>query len=775
MPTWVDRYNELFIKKKFVIPDRASTTSLGKYVETRDLSLDLSESLRSSSTFRYLYADSVTTTSHTIALPANGGINIVTRVFLADCLTPEIVLECPKGPSGFILYTLEFLSGTRITVKTAAGSRDFVPTLAPDECGVRVIIDATGTVEYRVLSWIDNNEFKVDGQLHRLLRTQFAVASAWLGSEASTPFAMDILTFILRLTRASQLATDIRMQALTLYAQSAVRGDAKAKGLTYVPRLDFSVYDTVVDRNIKVAQAYEQQYERYSDLAAGSQVWIESATVMKEQYTDLSNMCKTLASQAQDRYDSAEKALRENNNAFEDAKSAVTHAQDALAKGYLEWLIKQHRETLIAVFKALFDLGVAVGECVLGQPEAAEAAVEAGKAAEKAYEAAEAVVEAGSLVDKLIKGIKELPKIFKKMSGIASAISALFISIGKAIANASSPNPEVDAPDADTSTNFIGLLASWDVYLDELDSSMKFPISEGISGAEEYRLASRKMAILGKALLLSKMAAISQGQELARTLMQLYVNEKQQERLADWITKLETSNEAYLQAQVLLFNRLLDVRGWIYIYLQSYIDSYRYWALTPSTVQPSMVETVPQFEKDHATLAIEVVQAYTHFDPSPQDFHRVFNWGVGRSFLTEDVLESLKATSTASFSITPEHLPGYTRVRVKTIRLYLKDIDGTDEEPVRIEITNDGTYHDITPPKGGSKSEYLNFYSEPLRRAFQYTSEGRPPVIDGDVAFPAKYFLPTPFTKWTVTVKSDFDPAQLSGLKLELHGEAIVV
>jgi hypothetical protein len=445
--SWAAKYDALV--RIFDIPDRdydsngnsGSSVSVPfhtcgfhadtRQVEVRGLSLNLSNALSASrATLTRLYADTVTTTNSEIYLPAYGGVNIITRIFLADAST-NVTLRCDTGPAAFVLYTLALRPGTSFQIISSSSTLVFQPEFAADDIGCNITIGANGDIKAQTTSYIDANEFKQDNQLHRLLRSQFCLSAAWFYSFPSD--SADILRFISTLTASSEFAAEIRMQAITLLTQQSVRGDAAEQGLTYVPRLDQAAYEVTVRAYLDVADAFESQYDRYVDLAAGQENWIAAATDMLNYHTDIAVMGKDLVSQAQARYESAETALAQNSSTFEDCNTELQKAEALYKEGYRAWVVAQMYEVALGVMEAIFSLGVAVAGAAMGNPGAAEAAASAAKAAEEGHKAAEAVAEAGSSLEKLLAGLKKLPELMKKMADIGKVVNTVVASIQKAI------------------------------------------------------------------------------------------------------------------------------------------------------------------------------------------------------------------------------------------------------------------------------------------------------------------------------------------------------
>ena len=149
-------------------------------------------------------------------------------------------------------------------------------------------------------------------------------------------------------------------------------------------------------------------------------------------------------------------------------------------------------------------------------------------------------------------------------------------------------------------------------------------------------------------------------------------------------------------------------------------------------------------------------------------------------FNDETIIENLSKYGTASFEIHTNDINfhGYGRVRFNNVRIFFLGIDISKEKKIEVNIATSGTYFDINPT---SVDQVNNFVGLEVYRGFVYITQEQTVVIDGDSAdrYANDYFMPTPFTKWTIQVKyqSDepFDYSRITGFFVSFTSEATAI
>ena len=439
---------------------------------------------------------------------------------------------------------------------------------------------------------------------------------------------------------------------------------------------------------------------------------------------------------------------------------------------------------------AAFRDATAAARAAAEASQAAGAAAELAAATEATAKAAKAVLRLENLT-KSLKNLKEIIEILQK------SVLASFTIFNKASSLAKG-GPDTSATDKEYS-NLKELLSkntnttlspseAWDAFLIEFDLSMEFAINaddgKGIDFAADYKAQVHRLAIFGKSLAKAQEGVIQTSNKISAILLQRGLLHQQNKRLEQYVNNVSTSEAEFVDMQQIFYGRLLDMKGNLFSALQNYKDTYYYWALKESVIQPSILSSVKDIGtgiEDIAKIKIDQESAFKSFSPAPGPFQR-----KEIKITDQETLASLKNNHSVTIPVGVESnvFKNLERVRFDNIQVWL---DGASHENdvITIDIVCSGVFVDTY------KGKHMSFISEPLEEKFQYRtfkeSEKREDPdfwlnnntvkafsehdarITDEMKF--AYAMPTPFTEWTI----DVDPKKNDGVSLENLNAIIII
>jgi hypothetical protein len=687
-----------------------------------------------------VYAD-VVHISGTIILTNPAGLLISARRIEVDP-GAQIILDYRSGQvSKLVVYTHEIAG--KLQVSTVTPSATNVLDLSELQT-VGIMVSYKGTAPATTpLHTFDDSGLELGSPMRMSLAALFQFATAVFFSHPD--IAQSILGWIVAMTNGSKAAQDLYLQSSACLAQLNVsRGS-----VTFVPYLDKDIYADIAVSFMPAAQAYEEQYERFSDKQHSVEDRKAAANLMLQHYRDLTSFNGQLLQHSKDSLVASQGALDHAEATFRMQQYNVQQAGIGFKYQSKIWVREQTIQAAFDICAALITFAVSIGAVAFGDPEAS---AKAGQSAEQAAKAAKEADEMQSLAssmkilndvsEKLQKAYESINKVLELVRGIGDARQAT----------------DVTAPETDT----ISGQAEWDAFKVESDALLKPAIDKEVPGAAEYAVELDKLSIYGKAYLASKAALIKAAQEVAQLSLQKQVSANQETRLKSYIAQLTAEGADDDQMMQIFFEQELNIKRWLFIAIQNYTWAYRYWALADSSVQLSIVESVPKLQEHLGQIKQEYAKALESFDPPPAPLHVSVTIPDTDQGEFKGVIASLKQKRSASFALELAHptFDGKGRVRLNTVRIWLEGVAASKAVPLSIDITNSGVYSDRL-----SGNTY-RFASSALKRSFEY--QGTPGdatgiILDGTPDQKQLYFQPTPFSQWTVTLRTA--GADLSGVK----------
>jgi hypothetical protein len=582
--------------------------------------------------------------------------------------------------------------------------------------------------------------------------------------------AGDMFSYVVRATAGVEAAADLHDQAVSLLATL----NASTSSVVYVPALDRAVYEEEARAFADAALAHEAARRQFQAAGADAAARADAARLMQARYRDTAGFNETLLAQAKAN-------LLEAQAAAIDAYAVADKAQSEarVAAGHFKteadiWAERKKVEAAFGIIMSIVSIAGAVALVAAGDV-AAEAA--AFKQVQELAVAADDVKKIAKAVDEFRTMGVNAKKLETTLKGIArtaeamSKLSELIITINALSKEASTKvNPVAFSPAGLQSTD-----PQWDIFVLDFDAMIAPAVSADIPGAAEYQLAVRKLAVYAKAAMAAQGAAISAAQDVFRLTLQARMDRAQEARITDYIGRLGSDADAADALEQIFLSRELAMRVSFFTAVRGYASAYHYWALKPSRVRPSITTPVSDLMTDLAVIKGEYEEALQRFNPPPQKLGNVVC--AIRPDATgplAGVVQALKSDRRASVAIplTEPGFSGFGRVRLGAMRVWLEGVDGKQGAPVTVDIASSAQFEDR---RDGAAQR---FASVPVRRSFRYAGlvgDDDAIQLDGVVEDRERfrYFQPTPFSQWSLSVPQDVDLSNLTGILLEFQGSAI--
>jgi len=311
----------------------------------------------------------------------------------------------------------------------------------------------------------------------------------------------------------------------------------------------------------------------------------------------------------------------------------------------------------------------------------------------------------------------------------------------------------------------------WDLLLNAIEDTFE-SITElkDVEGGTAYRREIRRLVIYGKALSQTRLAVAKANAQLAEMKWRriaaensIKIAESRLNQLGDQIAHDQTFAQ-------LVFGRILDAKRSVYLAMESYHRAFQYSAQVDEALAPPLpkiTDSVDQFSLTVANISGRDLHLNALGQP-PQTMERTIV-----CINSEELLNQLKSNKFVTWELSPDDMAfnGFRRVRFDRVRVFVEGL--TSSSQIKVKILTSGVYTDKIPD-----NRTRRFVSAVTRRNFVYKGDDRTIVFDGDIArrYENDFFVPTPFTIWTLTIgrqdDQDIDLSLITGLKIEFHGEA---
>jgi tetratricopeptide (TPR) repeat protein len=583
--------------------------------------------------------------------------------------------------------------------------------------------------------------------------------------------AGDMFTYVVKATRGIEAAADLHDQAVSLLATL----NASTSSVVNVPALDRAVYEEEARAFAAASLAHDAARQQFLNAGADAKARADAAKLMQARYRDTAGFNETLLAQAKSNLLEAQKAAITAYFAADEAQHDSRVAADHFKVEADIWAERQKVQAAFQIILSIVEVAGAVALTAAGDVGAEKAAFKEAQELKTAAEDVKKVAEAVEAFKTMGTNAKKLESTLNAISRAAEAMSTLsklIISINEMSHSADGADiPRISFP----ASGLQSTDPQWDIFVLDFDSMISPALSAGIPGASDYQLAVHKLAVYAKAAMAVQGAAISAAQDVFRLTLQARMDRAQEARITQYIGALATDQEAADALAQIFLARELSMRISFFIAVRGYAAAYRYWALKRSRVTPSITTPVSDLMSDLAAISREYDEALQNFNPPPQKLGNVVRTiRAGDKGPFAGVVEALKSGRRANVAIplTDPGFSGYGRVRLSAIRVWLEGVDSSQDAAVTVDIASSAQFEDRRA------GVVQRFTSVPVRRSFRYAGAVRSDAaiqLDGLVEDRERfrYFQPTPFSQWELSVPEDVDLSNLTAILLEFQGSAI--
>lgn len=574
-----------------------------------------------------------------------------------------------------------------------------------------------------------------------ILNKSFDMAALLFEKSPQTSAAM--LSWIEQVMRKSSnliknypLLSDLYLQTLT-FKQFV---DFAGKDKNYVPYLDSHLYKGKYETYIDAMVEFQHQYDIVADRTSSETDKIQSAESAIATISDVMHAQQSIISRSKADVDKINKRLFAVKTQYAAQETAALLARTEYLIGVDKWQREQELNAAIAIFKAVADLGSAIGGVFMGNLSGIQAVTS---------ELSKGVPEAINKATELVKNIKSVSSVISEITKTANSIAQLKTQVESKISQdeiASVVNSfNFSIPSIDESNT------AWDAMLIELRSNLRYAESLGIKEARTFLIEIEKQILFGKAINATQLRLVTEQSRLIDLMVTAEVSKKQQLRLQDTLAQT-TDDKSKLQEIERELSRAVNYfKRPLYVALSNYSNAFKYWALKDSEVSASLNKSYLDYKMDLATIDDEYLRALESFQPAPHDF-TIDNYIIDNP----EQIAQFKQTGKVSFTIPTNESKfcRFDRVRINTIRVMLEGKTLPYGEEYYLDIANTGSYKDRY------QDDDYNFSALPLTRAFYYRLDDAQNnqisiITDGAIAKKLSflYFEPTPFTTWTATLQ----------------------
>ncbi|KAF0532419.1 hypothetical protein F8M41_011285 [Gigaspora margarita] len=674
-----------------------------------------------------------------------------------------LVSENTKN-ANFELYTSKILGKLRVGTQLSTITVDVSDSI---DIGTKVYLKNDTPIKEKI-SKVDENELDLGQDMRMFLGATFQIASISLNSFPNIAFPL--LTWIQKVTASTIKGSDLYNQSSALLIYLANNNS----GVIFVPFLSRKIYIESFESFLKISKKYETEYYRFIDKTETINDRRNSGKLMIQYYEDVSSANKKLISQAENDYKAAQIACDNAEVLLVIQMNKLRIVNENFRMELIKWEIVKSLEATKELCFAVLEFADAVAQLSIGNITKAP---QTGDAIVKAADAVSKIEKIGNKMKKLVEVMNNLQKMVDNLSKTYSAVEKL-------ITTTKGPSLENDLGLLEVNNRILTKTSheDWNIFVLESKSLFQ-PIESEVSYAKTVMSEIEKFAAYGSAYNASKDGFISAGRALIELNLNQKISQNQVKNWQNYIDNLSRENKDYQLAAQMCFNRLLDLKRCLLLPLLNYVHAYEYWALSSSDVSPSMNKNISQFSEDLTKINEEFKGALTSFSPPPQTVKFKINFDPNKSESPEEahnanlLLSQMKEKNFAVFNIDlkNELFKNYDRIRVKTIRCYLKGVRASNiNDKITIQISTSGVYYDKR------KNNIYKFLSDQLLREFSYEANNNKNIItDGkiDEDFKDYYFQPTVFTQWKIKVPEEknkgVDLFNVNSIKLRFFCSAI--
>ncbi|KAF3482829.1 uncharacterized protein GIQ15_02153 [Arthroderma uncinatum] len=684
----------------------------------------------------------------------------------------------------FVIYASALDKPISFSVEGEDGTEDLQlgPQFSP-HVGVEISFKK-GSAKPEVHYVEDYTGIEPSDQFQSNLETQLRIASVLFWKYST--IALSQAAYVAQATSQTKSQAFLNLQAASIGQQLAAK-EVTGPDMSYAPVLSFDLYYKTTEALINAADGFEQQYQLVQNKAEEIEDRLKAWDLAAKHAENVADMRRTFVQAALEKYNQSAKIVDTLKGQFEDDKFTLRNARSAFVLGIEEWKDAMKFKAAFALITAVIDFAVAIGTICSGAGSPAgdvKKTVEAVEEAEKDIKAVGSLLKSNTLKDLF----KALGPIFKLFPTVKTAIT----SIEELIKNPKAGVDEIsDVIGGAADASAIISLGAWDKWTLESDAQLAFAVEQDIKGAAAYRLELRKHAVNGKQLVQAQAETIKAGQEYIHLQLELNLCKRDIEDLKKFREEFEKKKALEEEAMAKFYDRFMSIRTSITLVMRSLMWAYKYAALGNSSVELDCLKDTNEYKTDLATLQLELTR---YKEKYPGGFEKLTPISKATVDLpppfSAQIVASLKtAPYSASFTLAPcksdtpesQSLAGpfddASHFRITGLHVFLvgakpKVISmGDNHSQYELRISTSGVYADIENDK------IFQFTSPPLlNKPFDYSDApgGRYHIERDSIVESDEYSQPTPFTKWTITIKNpdSLDLTGLTDVRLEWSAKA---
>lgn len=776
------------LEKKASIPNASCFSNEAGKVTFRDMYLNLQEVKDKVKGLENVVNVILYTDTLEIPESTKWVIDGTSLIIYARCIIVHdysgILLDYQNSQAGkLIIFGREFTGKVEAKCIFNTTDQPQVFYIDEDNAAPGIMISATeGYARMTGLSLSTGTNLFPRSELTYYLNNAFIYAS--LLSDQKEAMALSMFLWIKGFASQSPDYQALFYRSTSIASLLGAEMNAKRNGARFVPYLTSTVYEKLSKAFTNAAIQYERDYMELSTQEVLTEQNIQMAKAMADNTQAEINYVNALLEQAKENSATASAAADTAMKNFKAQNLAVKMvAIDFEEIGIPEYKRKVILEGIFDIISSLVTFGVSVGLMAVGDEAAAAPAA---KSIADVKNVAESGVKTAKMAQSLaetMKNLKELIETLEKAIQLAQAVKAVV----ENIENAESQMSKVQELDDDYGNIDLSSADDWTIFQIQASGAMKDPIDLGIAYAREYDEAMQILAVYGQSLSAAQLASMKADQELASVYFQLHYAEEKKKNIQKLVDSLEVGKAATLDLMQSFYQKYLDSKSSLYTALKSYQQSFFYWSLEESGINPKIIDPVNELDTglDNLTeIAMDEASALERFNPPPQEMKNMLF-----TISNEDVIKKLHENGETDWilPLDDNEFAGLERIRLNNIRVWLEGIsfDG-NEDTVFLTIKNTGNYLDRY-----SKLNY-QFNSKQLTRTFKYRVVKSPlnadwkfdnntwgvVQIDGKVDEEVKYayFRPTPFSEWSISLKSNnkgVDFSKVTKITMYFAGTAI--
>ena len=788
---WATYYSDL--EKKGNVPDAACKKIDQNNAVFRGMAQNLSEIKQAIRVSGYtpsmttIYADVLVIPNNTTWVINSQGLIIYARQIVVEG-NASIILDYENDTLGKLIVFGNDVAGS-ITIKAVFKTVTEPQVFEVSQADISPGLMVSAAESKATVSKIDlKNGFALQllDDMKLYLDNSFIFGS--LLYDQNAPLAVSIFTWIKGWAAQNKELQELFYRSTSLATLLNSELNAEKNGAKFVPYLTSNIYTKLASAFAAEASKYESDYLTLSTQEVLTKENIAMAKTMVQNSQSEIDYVNALLAQANENYDNAETAAKQAKYNFNTQQRAVDMvAIDFKEIGIPAYQRKVILEGILDVVKAVVTFGGAIALMAVGDeaaaPAAAEGAVEGVEAVSKAATTAEKVAKLAADLAETMKKLKKLVEALQKVYDLAKAVK----DVADNISTAESKTDIIQKMNDTTDGADLSAADGWRIFQIQADNAMEDPISLGIEYAKDYNEAMDILVVYGQSLSAAQLAVIKTSQAVAALVFQLHYAKEKQANFQKLVDGLEEGDKASLSLMQTFYQKYLNSKSSLFAALKSYQDSYFYWALMESNIQPKIIDSVDDLNSgihNLTTIAMDEASALEQFNPPPQKMKN-----MTFSITDEKVLKDLRSSKEANWvlPLMDQEFAGLDRVRLNDMRVWLEGVDFSGgKSSVFITITNTGNYLDRYKDLG------YQFNSKGLTRTFEYkvSEESRGAdwtfgdgsygfvqidgVVDHEVAY--AYFRPTPFAEWKISVdknNSGVDFSKVTKITMYFAGSAI--